>query len=158
MVDRGLPGLDGPSVATIARREGLPTRVLILADGADGRAVLAAVSAGAAAYLTKDSEPSELAAALRAVAAGDVVLPPGVVTCLAREIRLRHRSDRPALTARERGILALVADDCTTREIAASMHLSTATVKSYLQRAYEKLDVRDRPSAVAAAMRLGLVE
>lgn len=158
VVGHDLPGLDGPGVAGAARREQLPSRVLVLVDARDGGGVLDAVRAGAAGCLTRDSEWPELAAALRALAAGATVLAPDIVTCLAHEIRLQRRLDRPTLAAREREILALVADDCSTREIATRMHLSAATVKSYLQRAYQKLDVTDRASAVARALRLGLVE
>jgi two-component system nitrate/nitrite response regulator NarL len=158
VVDRDLPGLDAASIATTARLEGLPTRVVILADVADGPDVHAALSAGAAAYMTKDSAAPDVTDALRAVAAGDVVLTPRAMTSLGREIRLRHRSDRPWLTARERQILALVAADSTTPEIAALLHLSVATVKSHVRGAYQKLGVSDRASAVAVAMRLGLIE
>ena len=71
-----------------------------------------------------------------------------------------HRSDqeRPALTQRERSVLALAAEGLPTSEIAAQLHVASATVKSHLQSAYGKLDVRDRASAVAAAMRRGLLK
>jgi two-component system, NarL family, nitrate/nitrite response regulator NarL len=157
-VTRDLPGLDAASIATTARREGLPTRVVVLADAVDGPGVHAALSAGAAAYLTKDSSGADVADTLRAVAAGDVVLTSPAMTSLGREIRLRHRSDRPWLTDRERQILVLVADDFTTPQIAALLQLSAATVKSHMHGAYQKLGVSDRGSAVAVAMRLGLIE
>jgi two-component system, NarL family, nitrate/nitrite response regulator NarL len=114
-----------------------------------------ALSAGAAAYMGKDTAAAD---ALRAVAAGEVVLTPRAMTSLGREIRLRQRSDRPWLTRRERQILVLVAEDSTTPQIAAALHLSVATVKSHMRGAYQKLGVSDRASAVAVAMRLGLIE
>jgi two-component system nitrate/nitrite response regulator NarL len=158
LVDDELPGIDGARLATIVRREGLPTRVIIHASAADGRAAFRALAAGAAGVLTRDGDSAEVRAALQAVAAGGVILPPAVQTCVAREIRLRHRSDRPALTVRERQILVLVAGDCSTADIAAHLHLSVATVKTHLQHVYETLAVSDRAAAVATAMRLGLVE
>jgi two-component system nitrate/nitrite response regulator NarL len=158
VVTRDLPGHDAASIAATARREGLPTRVVVLADAVDGPGVHAALRAGAAAYLTKDSSAADVTDALRAVAAGDVVLTSPAMTSLGREIRLRHRSDRPWLTHRERQILVLVADDSTTPQIASLLHLSVATVKSHVHGAYQKLGVSDRGSAVAVAMRLGLIE
>jgi two-component system, NarL family, nitrate/nitrite response regulator NarL len=158
VIDHHLPGIDGPRLATIARRERLPTRVVILARAGDGRAAFRALSSGAAAFLTKDAEPGELHATLCAVAAGRIVLPPVVQTCVASEIRLRHQSDRPALAAREREILAHVADDCSTPIIAERLHLSAETVKTHLRHVYAKLEVSDRATAVARAMHLGLLE
>jgi two-component system nitrate/nitrite response regulator NarL len=158
VVDRDLPGLDAASIATTARLEGLPTRVVVLADVVDGPGVHAALRAGAAAYMGKDTAAADVTDALRAVGAGEVVLTSHAMTCLGREIRLRHRSDRPWLTDREREILGLVAEDSTTAEIAGGLHLSVATVKSHVRGAYQKLGVSDRASAVAAAMRLGLIE
>jgi two-component system nitrate/nitrite response regulator NarL len=158
VVDRDLPGLDAASIATAARLEGLPTRVIVLADVVDGPGVHGALRAGAAAYITRDTTAADVTDALRAVAAGEVVLTSCAMTCLGSEIRLRHRSDRPWLTDRERQILMLVAEDSTTPEIAARLHLSVATVKSHVRGAHKKLRVSDRASAVAAAMRLGLIE
>jgi DNA-binding NarL/FixJ family response regulator len=120
VVDRDLPGLDAASIATTARLEGLPTRVVVLADVVDGPGVHAALRAGAAAYMGKDTAAADVTDALRAVAAGEVVLTSHAMTCLGREIRLRHRSDRPWLTDRERQILGLVAEDSTTAEIAGA--------------------------------------
>jgi two-component system, NarL family, nitrate/nitrite response regulator NarL len=158
VVNRDLPGLDAASIATTARRQGLPTRVVVLADVVDGPGVHAALRAGAAAYMSKDSTAADVTDALRAVAAGDVVLTSQAMTSLGREIRLRHRSDRPWLTDRERQILALVAGDTSTPDIAALLHLSVATVKSHVRSVHQKLRVSDRASAVAVAMRLGLIE
>jgi two-component system nitrate/nitrite response regulator NarL len=158
VLDGDLPGLDGPAITTIARREGLPTRILILADTLDGRAAHHALRCGAAGYVTRSVSAQELACAVRAVAAGGVFLPAAVLTDVAREIRIGRCAGRAVLSAREREILELVADDCGTDQIASRLHLSAATVKSHLRRAYDALGVRDRPAAVAVAMRLGLLE
>jgi two-component system nitrate/nitrite response regulator NarL len=158
LVDHDLGGIDGPHLARIARHERLPTRVVILGTTTNGAAAHRALSSGAAAYLTKRADRAELRAAVHAVAAGRVVLPPAVQTSVASEIRLRHQSKRPALAAREREILALVANDCSTLIIAHRLHLSSDTVKTHLRHVYGKLEVSDRAAAVARAMRLGLVE
>jgi two-component system nitrate/nitrite response regulator NarL len=158
VIDDDLPGVDGPMIAAIARREGIATRVLVLADALDGRHAHRALRSGAAGYLTKDADLDELRNAVRAVAAGGVVLPLPVLTGVAREIRLRHRSGRPALSRRERQVLELVAGDFSTEQIADRLCLSAATIKSHLRRVYEALGVCDRAAAIAVAMRLGLLE
>jgi two-component system nitrate/nitrite response regulator NarL len=158
VVDHELPGIDGPRLTALARRERLVTRFVIVAEKADGRAAFRALGAGAAALLAKDGDLEELRAALTGVAAGRVVLPPAVQSGVAREIRLRRRAGVPALTAREQEILSLVASDRSTARIASDLHLSATTVKGHLQHVYAKLEVSDRAAAVATAMRLGLVE
>jgi two-component system, NarL family, nitrate/nitrite response regulator NarL len=158
VVEYELRGLDGPHLASAIRRDGLPTRVLVLAARLDSAAVFRSIGAGATGFLSKDAEPSDLRDAIATVAHGGVTLPPAAQTCIASEIRLRHNHDRPALTVREREVLALVARDCTTAQVAGRLHLSAATVKTHLQRVYDKLEVSDRAAAVAAAMRLGLLE
>src|SRR3954454_1146344 len=78
VVDQALPGIDAPRLTAIARRERLPTRMVILAETFDGRAAFLALSAGAAGFFAKDIALAELLAGLVAVAAGRVVLPPAV--------------------------------------------------------------------------------
>lgn len=158
VVDHDLPVIDGPDVSRIARHESLPTRIVILATATDGRLAFRALSCGVAAFLTRNAEVAELRSTLHAVAAGRVVLPPAIQTSVATEIRLRHAHDRPALSPREREVLALAAGDCTIGTIASRLHVSVATVKTHLHHAYGKLEVRDRAAAIAAAFRLGLLE
>lgn len=158
ILEYGLDGLDGPQVASAARRDGIPTRVLILGAALDSAAVFRSLGAGAAGYLAKDADLTELLHAIQTIARGGIAIPPAAQSAVASEIRLRHSSSRPALTDREREVLRLVAEDCTTAEVAGRLHLSAATVKTHLQRVYDKLGVGDRAAAVATAMRLGLLE
>lgn len=158
LVQDNLELLDAGRLASAVRREQLPKRVIVLAARLDGATAFRVLGCGASAYLTKDVEPDELRAAIRTVAAGGAMMKSTAQAGIVREIRLRHASDRPALTCREREVLALVAADCTTPQIAGRLHLSAATIKTHLQRAYEKLQVSDRAAAVAVAMRLGLLE
>lgn len=74
------------------------------------------------------------------------------------QIRVRAPNDRGGLTAREREVLALIADGASAPQIGHQLHLSTGTVKSHLQNLYEKLGVSDRAAAVAEAMRRGMLE
>ena len=77
---------------------------------------------------------------------------------VAKEVRLRARDQRPALSAREREILVLTAEGLSAPDIARRLYLSPTTVKTHLQHLYDKLGVSDRAAAVAAAMRHRLLE
>ena len=83
-----------------------------------------------------------------AVADGETVLSPDVQRNLAGAIRERNDVERPVLTPREHGVLALAAEGLSTREIAARLNVASATVKTHLQSIYSKLEVPDRTSAV----------
>ncbi|HWO49682.1 MAG TPA: helix-turn-helix transcriptional regulator, partial [Solirubrobacterales bacterium] len=109
-------------------------------------------------YLAKRSEADRVCAAIAAVAAGETVIDDRFQAGLAAEIRLRERGDRPALTEREREVLALTAEGGSVADVAGRLHLSDATIKTHLHHAYEKLDVSDRAAAVARAMRFGLID
>jgi two-component system nitrate/nitrite response regulator NarL len=91
------------------------------------------------------------------VAAGETVVSPGLAGGLAAQIRLRA-DGRPALSPREREVLALLCDGLSAPRIAQRLVLGTTTVKTHLANLYEKLGVNDRAAAVAEAMRRGLIE
>jgi len=153
-----LNGLTGEQVLNAVARDGLRTRVVMLGTRPEPRQVYAALAGGAAGYLTKDADARELCDAIAAVARGDTVLARELQACVAHEIRLRTPRDRPAMTGRESETLKLIADGLSAPDIARTLHLSTATVKTHLQHIYEKLGVSERAAAVAEAMRRGLLE
>ena len=158
VLDRRLVDLTGEQVLNAVGRDGLGTRVVMIAAEPEPGFVYSAIENGAAGYLTHDADASELCDAVTAVARGGIVLAPQVQAGIAGEIRLRADHDRPFLSEREREILKLVADGLTAPEIGRRIHVSTATVKTHLQHLYEKLGVGERAAAVAQAMRRGLVE
>jgi two-component system nitrate/nitrite response regulator NarL len=158
LVDLGLGGLSGEQILNAVRRDGLPTRIVLVATNADPGRVYAAIAEGAAGCLTKDAGAREICEALTAVARGATVLAPQLQTGVFAEIRLRAVKERPFLTDREREVLKLMAEGLSVREIGEKLHLGSATVKTHQQHVYEKLDVRERAAAVAAAMRRGLLE
>jgi two-component system nitrate/nitrite response regulator NarL len=129
--------------------------VLSASLGAD--ATFGAIGAGAAGYLSKSVTSEELRRAIRAAAAGDSRLDAPVQTVITREIRLRHRDDRPLLSQRELDVLRLIADGLSGPEIGRRLYLSKSTVKSHTAHLFEKLHVGDRAAAVAVAMRRGLL-
>ena len=158
LIDRALAGLTAEQVLNAVGRDGLGTRVMIIAADPEPELVYSAIANGAAGYLTKDADASELCEAISAVARGRTVLAPQLQAGIAGEIRLRAVHERPFLSDRESEILKLVADGLTAPEIGRRIHLSTATIKTHLQHLYDKLGVSERAAAVAVAMRRGLVE
>jgi two-component system nitrate/nitrite response regulator NarL len=158
VVDAEMPGLDGFAVLNAVIRDRLPTRVLLLTADPDAGRALAAIGAGAAGCLFKDTDEDALCDAIVAVGRGETVLAPGVQTVHGHEPASRNGADRPPLSPREREVLALIADGLSAPEIAARLVLSTATVRTHLQHLYGKLGVSERAAAVAEAMRRGMLE
>ena len=158
VIDLDLPELEGRGVIDAVVRDSLPTRVVVLSALLGADATFGAIGAGAAGYLSKSATSDELRRAIRAAAVGDSLLDAPVQTVVAREIRLRHRDDRPLLSDREYDVLRLIADGRSGPEICRRLHLSKSTVKTHTAHLFEKLHVRDRAAAVAVAMRRGLLE
>jgi two-component system nitrate/nitrite response regulator NarL len=151
-------GVGGEQLINAVAREGLGTRVLMIAARPEPEQVYSALACGAAGYLTKDADARELCDAVTAVARGATVLSPGLQAAVVEEIRLHSTPSRPLMSERERETLTLVAEGLRAPEVARVLHLSTATVKTHLQHIYEKLGVSERAAAVAEAMRRGLLE
>lgn len=158
VLDYRMPGLDGAQVAAAVLRDGLPTRVLLLSAHDESAMVYHALTEGAAGYLSKESTDAELVSAVHSCAAGRDVLPSAVAAGLVGEIRRREESRGVGLSPREREILRLMADGHTLAAIAAQIHVAQSTVKTHVQRIYEKLDVNGRGAAIAEAMRRNLMD
>lgn len=158
VLDLKMPELDALQVLNAVQRDGLVTRVVLLSAFLEGALVFQAVASGAAAYLSKDADRRHVCDAIAAVARGETVLDAEAQAGIAGEVRVRGRTERPALTPREREILVHVAEGRGAPEIGKLLHLSPATVKGHLQSIYEKLGVSERAAAVAEAMRRGLLE
>jgi two-component system nitrate/nitrite response regulator NarL len=158
VVDYQMPEMDGLALVAAATRDRLATRILLLSAATDGSVVYAALEAGAAGYISKDSSRAEIVEAVADVAAGRTVVPPGLAAGLASEIRLRRASSAPILSDREREVLAGFARGLSIPQIANELFLGASTVKTHTQRLYEKLGVSDRAAAVAEGMRHHLLE
>jgi DNA-binding NarL/FixJ family response regulator len=154
LMDLRMPGGDGVSAIRALAERGSRAHVLVLTTYDTDRDVLAAIDAGATGYLLKDSPREELLRAVRAAARGETVLAPSVATQLLGRVR---QPPPDALTKRELEILRLIARGATNRDAARELFISEATVKTHLLHVYEKLDVRDRAAAVAAAYDRGLL-
>ena len=158
LVDYQLPDMNGVDVTHALRRDSVATRVLLVSAFTDGAVVFRALEEGAAGYLAKDASRTELIDAVMQVARGETVIPGGLTEGLAAQIRLRAQPSAPALTPRELDVLKGFARGLSIPQLAAELFVAPSTVKTHTQRLYEKLEVSDRAAAVAAAMRLRLLE
>jgi two-component system, NarL family, nitrate/nitrite response regulator NarL len=156
VLDMRMPKLDGREVMRRLREEKSVARVLFISEYIGGELVLQALTAGAAGYLPKSSTPDEICDAIVRISRGESVLPSEIGTELAGTLRDRGQSGTH-LTARELGVLELIAEGESANMIADRLHLAVPTVKSHIQNLYAKLGVNDRGAAVAEAMRRGLI-
>lgn len=141
-------GIDGvETTRRLTTAPGPGPRVLVLTTYDTDADVTRAIEAGATGYLLKAERPEELFAAVHAAARGRTTLSEPV----ADRVMARLRSPRPALTDRERDILAQLSRGLGNREIARALFISEATVKTHLRRVYDKLGVDTRAGAVAVA-------
>jgi two-component system, NarL family, response regulator DevR len=159
IMDVRLPDGDGVATCRELGRRHPGTRVLVLSACADEQVVLAAIAAGAAGYLLKQVEPSQLVHAVRRVAGGGALLDPSLVgTVLQWVQRLGGPAAadplaRAGLSEQERKILPLIADGKTNREIAALLCLTEGTVKGYVSNLLQKLQLTRRTQAAALIAR-----
>lgn len=156
LMDLRMPGGDGVAATREIVAAGT-ARVMVLTTYESDEDILRAIEAGAAGYLLKDIAPDALAAAIRAAARGETVLAPSVQSALLSRMRQPARAV-PSLSAQEIAVLAGAAQGKTNAAIGAMLHISETTVKTYLGRAYEKLGVGDRTSAVRKAIELRLID
>jgi two-component system nitrate/nitrite response regulator NarL len=157
LLDNRMPGTPTREVIAALSAEGVATRIVVLSAHDDGETVVAALEAGAAGYLTKDSDRSEICEVLRRVARGETVIATAVQGAVAARLRRASTAPRALLTAREQEVLERLAQGMSAPQIAQALVLSPTTVKTHLGNLYEKLEVSDRAAAVAEGMRRGLL-
>jgi DNA-binding NarL/FixJ family response regulator len=162
ITDIAMPGLNGLEAARRVRALEAPPRVICLSMHGDQRSVVSAMQAGASGFVLKDSSCDELLNAVWEVAAGRIYLSPGLVGGLVEELRDRQRLQQalpgPALTAREREIVQLFAEDMSTQDIADRLKLSTKTVATHREHVTQKLGVRGIAGITRFAIREGLTD
>ncbi|MEU4806553.1 response regulator transcription factor [Actinosynnema sp. NPDC023587] len=160
LMDVRMPGLDGVGATRrITATPGAP-RVLVLTTFDEDEAVHGALRAGASGFLLKNTPPTRLLDAVRAVAAGEAPLAPSVTRRLISDFLARApRPDRLAgVTPREREVLALITGGLSNREIGQRLHLSRHTVKTHIGHLMAKLAARDRAHLVIAGYEAGLAD
>lgn len=155
LMDLRMPGIGGVEATRQILRAGSgSTRVLVFTTYEEDDQILAAIEAGASGYLVKAAPAEELAAGIRAVAAGQTVLAPSIAAQL---VARAAGPGAPTLTPREHEILRLVSRGLSNPGIAAQLSIGESTVKTHLLHAFEKLGVNDRTRAVTRAMELGVL-
>ncbi|MBK3571423.1 MULTISPECIES: response regulator transcription factor [unclassified Streptomyces] len=163
LMDIRMPDLDGiEATRLIAADEDLAgVRVLVLTTYDTDENVVEALRAGASGFLVKDTRPAELLDAIRTVAAGEALLSPGptarLISRFLRSPVVPATGGPECLSARERGVLALVARGLNNTEVAEALGLSPLTAKTHVSRIMGKLGARDRAQLVIVAYESGMV-
>ncbi|HET6867805.1 MAG TPA: response regulator transcription factor [Solirubrobacteraceae bacterium] len=164
LMDLVMPKLDGVSAMRELRRRGggaSNAHVIVLTSFLDDDRLLPALEAGAAGYLLKNSQPTELARAVRAAQAGDAIIDPTaaarLVGVLSGSGQRRGGTRLDQLTDREREVLALIAQGRANKRIALELGISEKTVKNHVGHVLAKLGVSDRTQAAVLAVQEGLI-
>jgi len=162
LMDVSMPEMDGVEATRRIRAEHPGVRVVMLTMHADRDVLVEAIRAGADGYLVKDCSVDEVADAVRQAAAGQTSLTPELAASMLVEVRRLDEavpadSEDRIVSKREEEVLQLIADGCSTPEVAARLYISQKTVKNHLASIYEKLDARDRTQAVLQAVRRGII-
>jgi DNA-binding NarL/FixJ family response regulator len=152
LMDIRMADMDGITATAALRGLEAPPHVIILSTFQADEQVINALRAGASGFLVKDTPPTDIISAVRRVATGDAILSPSVTRTLLAHFNDgaavdRHRSANErlaALTAREREVALAIGAGASNSEVAASLFMSEATVKSHVSRLFAKLDVNNR--------------
>jgi DNA-binding NarL/FixJ family response regulator len=163
LMDIRMPRLDGIAATARLRGQPEPPTVLILTTFGDDEVLWGAIEAGAAGFVLKHSTAEDLIAAVRAVAGGGAWFDPAVAPRVLDRYRqvvapaTRDAARLDELTEREHAVLRLMARGATNTEIAASLYVAEATVKTHVGSIFRKLDVRDRAAAIVFAYDHGVI-
>ena len=161
LMDVSMPEMDGVEATRLIGGSFTATQVIMLTMHADKEVLADAIRAGASGYLVKDCSTEEIGEAIRMAMQGDTALSPQLAATMLDEVRRLDVPDVPeedrVITKREEEVLQLIADGCSTPEVAEQLYISQKTVKNHLASIYQKLDARDRTQAVLQAVRMGIV-
>jgi DNA-binding NarL/FixJ family response regulator len=162
LMDVRMPEMNGLQAATQLVKSGCRARILMLTTFNLDEYVYHALKAGASGFLLKDASREQLTSAVRAVSAGETLLAPAITRRLIEDFCRGPAPGAAAATAaglseRELGVVRLVARGLSNAEIAGSLHLSEATIKSHIARILAKLGLRDRVQVAVYAYENGIV-
>jgi DNA-binding NarL/FixJ family response regulator len=159
-MDVRMPGMDGIEATRRIRQAAPTTKIILITIDESRGAISEAIQAGVSGYLLKDASPDTLVDAAKNAIEGNAVIHPQLTKTFIEEVRMGEPEGAPRstpLSKREREILQKVADGATTRQVATELGISPHTVKTHLERIFEKLSANDRAQAVAIAIRQGIV-
>ncbi|GAA2616440.1 MULTISPECIES: response regulator [Streptomyces] len=164
LLDIQMPVMDGLTALGELRRTVPQARALILTTFGEKENVLRALGEGGAGFLLKDTAPGELIGAVRAAAAGDAYLSPGATRHVVDQLATGRAAVRgeaarrrvAELSERERGVLALLGEGLSNADAGRRLHMSEATVKTYVSRILAKLACENRVQAALLARDAGL--
>lgn len=165
VMDMNMPEMTGVEATPLVLQAAPDASVLMLTIATDDSRVLAAVRAGASGYLLKDAPLEEIAAGVKAAAAGHSAIAPRVAGAILHSVRATvpvpdkrpAPGDVPRLSARERDVLELLAEGYDNAQIASRLYLSPSTVKNHVSKLLDKLGADNRVQAATFAIRNGLV-
>jgi two-component system NarL family response regulator len=164
ILDAGLPNGSGIRATALIKERVPGCRVLVMSSLDDGRILVEALEAGASGFLTKGAPLSELIVAARALARGEVLIPPAMLGGLLDRLIGRRREQNDALrllgrlTRREKEVLRLLVDGADNDGIAQSLVISPQTARTHVQNVLGKLDVHSRLEAAAFVTRAGVLD
>ncbi|MBL8075661.1 MAG: response regulator transcription factor [Nitrospira sp.] len=161
LMDIAMPGLNGLDATSRIVKESSTTRVILLSMYANEEYLSQALQVGASGYLLKGAELAELELAIRTVSRGETYLTPAVAKYAVEAYRNKSgvaSSPLARLSGRQREILQLIAEGCTTKDIAQRLNLSVKTVETHRAQLMERLEIHDVPGLVRLAIRVGLVQ
>ncbi len=157
LMDLLMPGgIDGIETTQRLRAISPQTQVVVLTAHTDEVRVIAALRAGAIAYIRKDAAPEMLLAAIRAAARGQSMLDPAIAGTVLQDLMLGSTLNNN-LTEREMEVLRLLAHGQTNRQIAEALIVSQETIKTHVGNILAKLQITHRTQAVIAALKQGLI-
>jgi DNA-binding NarL/FixJ family response regulator len=162
VMDIGMPNLNGIEAARQIGEMDPGAAVVMLSMHSDESYVLRALSAGARAYLLKDSATTDLVQAIHAVAEGKSFFSPAVSKVLLQDYmrKLRRSGAEDSydlLSPRERGVLQLVAEGKSNKEVASLLNLSVYTVETHRAKIMQKLNLKGVPELILYAVRKGII-
>lgn len=160
MTDLAMPDMDGIALIKKAQRKVPGLRCLVLSMHTGQEYVVAALRAGASGYVHKNASAEDLLVAVQAVGKGATFLHPAVAGSVVDLLRGSGNISDPLdlLTDRQREILKLIAEGCSTKEIAARLSVSAKTVETHRSQLMDRLQIRNIPGLVRFAVRRGLVD
>jgi DNA-binding NarL/FixJ family response regulator len=157
-MDVRMPGMGGLEATKLIVKSRPETKVILFTVDESRTSIAEAIQAGVSGYLLKDVSAAELIQAAKWALQGKAVIHPTLTRAFIEEVQYLDRRPETPLSRRESQILQKVAYGATTKEVAHDLGISPHTVKTHLERIFEKLGANDRAQAVAIALRRGLVD